>query len=83
MESRKFYKGLTSVEAEESRREHGSNTLTPPKRDPLWKLFLLKFQDPIIRVLLVAAFLSLGISFIHNEFIETIGIFCAILLATV
>lgn len=82
MESRKFYKGLTSVEVEESRRKHGSNTLTPPKRDPLWKLFLLKFQDPIIRVLLVAAFLSLGISFIHNEFIETIGIFCAIFLAT-
>lgn len=82
MESKKFYKGLTSVEVEESRKKHGGNTLTPPKRDPLWKLFLLKFQDPIIRVLLVAAFLSLGISFIHNEFIETIGIFCAIFLAT-
>ncbi|MDD4639584.1 MAG: cation-translocating P-type ATPase, partial [Bacteroidales bacterium] len=41
-----------------------------------------KFEDPIIRVLLVAAFLSLGISFLHNDFIETIGIFFAIFLAT-
>ena len=60
----------------------GANIHTPPKRDPLWKLFIEKFEDPIIRILLIAAFLSLGISFIHNEFIETIGIFCAIFLAT-
>lgn len=76
------YKGLSAVQAEESRQKHGRNILTPPKREPLWKLFLEKFQDPIIRILLIAAFLSLGISFIHNEFIETIGIFFAIFLAT-
>jgi len=82
MENKEFYKGLSSKEVEDSREKFGGNTLTPPKKDPLWKLFLGKFEDPIIRVLLVAAFLSLGISFIHNEFIETIGIFCAIFLAT-
>ena len=76
------YKGLSAAQAEESRQKYGRNILTPPKREPLWKLFLEKFQDPIIRILLIAAFLSLGISFIHNEFIETIGIFFAIFLAT-
>lgn len=82
MEKRNRYQGLTSKEVLESREKNGSNILTPPKRDPLWKLFLEKFEDPIIRILLIAAFLSLGISFIHNQFIETIGIFCAIFLAT-
>ena len=66
----------------ESREKHGSNSLTPPPRTPLWKLFLEKFSDPVIRILLIAAFLSLGISFVHGEYYETIGIFCAIFLAT-
>ena len=76
------YKGLSASQVEENRKLYGANILTPPKREPLWKLFLEKFSDPIIRILLVAAFISLGISFLHNEFIETIGIFSAILLAT-
>ncbi len=56
--------------------------LTPPARTPLWKLFLEKFRDPIIRILLVAAALSLIISVVHSEYAETIGIFSAIFLAT-
>ncbi|MCM1170419.1 MAG: calcium-translocating P-type ATPase, PMCA-type, partial [Bacteroides sp.] len=60
----------------------GENVLTPPARTPLWKLFLEKFKDPIIRILLVAATLSLVISIVHNEYAETIGIFSAIFLAT-
>ena len=83
MEHRNHYSGLTKEQVDESRKKYGSNQLTPPKRDPLWKLFLEKFEDPIIRILLIAAFLSLGIAFLHNEFAETIGIFCAIFLATV
>ncbi len=82
MEQHKQLQGLTSEQVLESRRIHGENILTPPEREPLWKLFLEKFEDPIIRILLVAAFLSLGISFVHNEFAETIGIFSAIILAT-
>ena len=80
MEGKNSYRGLTSSQVKESRQKHGANILTPPKKEPLWKLFLKKFEDPIIRILLIAAFLSLGISIIHNEYIETIGIFCAILL---
>lgn len=82
MEGKQQYSGLTDKQVKENRAKHGANILTPPKKEPLWKLFLKKFEDPIIRILLIAAFLSLGISIIHNEYIETIGIFCAILLAT-
>jgi len=82
VENKKDFRGLTASQVDESRSKYGRNVLTPPKREPLWKLFLEKFNDPIIRILLIAAFLSFGISFIHNEFIETIGIFFAIFLAT-
>ncbi|MCX6239616.1 MAG: calcium-translocating P-type ATPase, PMCA-type [Bacteroidia bacterium] len=82
MERKKHYTGLTNEQVIESRKKFGSNLLTPPKRESLWKLFLEKFEDPIIRILLIAAFLSLGIAFVHKEFAETIGIFCAIILAT-
>ena len=82
MEPKKHFTGLTNEQVLESRKSHGENILTPPERDPIWKLFLEKFKDPIIRILLIAAFLSLGISFVHWQFAETIGIFCAILLAT-
>ncbi len=75
-------KGLSSIEVQASRDKYGANILTPAEKVPLWKLFLEKFEDPIIRILLIAAILSLGISFIHNEYAETIGIFCAIFLAT-
>ncbi len=82
MEHKKHFTGLSDEQVLESRVKNGENILTPPPKTPLWKLFLEKFNDPIIRILLIAAFLSLGISFVHNEFIETIGIFCAIFLAT-
>lgn len=74
--------GLTDQEVLASREKHGVNLLTPPKRTPMWKLYLEKFQDPVIRVLLVAAVFSLIISIIENEYAETIGIFFAIFLAT-
>ncbi len=74
--------GLTEDEVRKSRAEHGVNLLTPPKRPSLWKLYLEKFEDPVVRVLLVAAFFSLIISVVENEYAETIGIIAAILLAT-
>ena len=82
MENKKHFVGLTDEQVQESRKKYGNNLLTPPERDPLWKLFLEKFEDPIIRILLIAAFLSLIISVVHNDYAETIGIFCAIFLAT-
>ena len=74
--------GLDNDGVEESRRQHGSNTLTPPKRDSLWQQYMEKYKDPIIQILLVAAAVSLVLAFIENDFVETIGIFIAIFLAT-
>jgi Ca2+-transporting ATPase len=82
MEPKRQLTGLTDAEVAASRKIHGTNLLTPPKRESIWKLFIEKFEDPIIRILLIAAFLSLGISFVHQQFAETIGIFFAIFLAT-
>ena len=78
----KEYIGLNSQEVEQSRREHGTNILTPPAKKTLWKLYLEKFNDPLIRILLVAAAISLMLSFFKNDFLETIGIFLAIFFAT-
>ena len=75
-------KGLSDKQVQESREAYGWNLLTPPKRPSMWKLYLEKFNDPVIRILLVAAFFSLVISIIEGEYAETIGIFFAIFLAT-
>ena len=77
-----YHVGLTDDEVLQSREKNGINLLTPPKRPSLWKLYLEKFEDPVVRVLLVAAAFSLIISIIENEYAETIGIIAAILLAT-
>lgn len=74
--------GLSDKEVLSSREKHGNNQLTPPQRPSMWKLYWEKFRDPVIRVLLVAAFFSLIIAIIENEYAETIGIFFAIFLAT-
>ena len=65
-----------------SRLEHGENVLTPPRRQSMWRLYLEKYQDPMIRILLVAAVVSLVLSFVKNDYIETIGIIAAVILAT-
>lgn len=77
-----YHLGLTGQEVLQSREKNGANLLTPPKRPSLLKLYLEKFEDPVVRVLLVAAVFSLIISIIENEYAETIGIIAAILLAT-
>lgn len=77
-----YHGGLNDEEVRQSREKYGVNLLTPPKRPSLWKLYLEKFEDPVVRVLLVAALFSLIISIVENEYAETIGIIVAILLAT-
>ena len=80
--SQSKFQGLNDEEVIRSREQHGENMLTPPEKESIWKLYLEKFKDPVIKVLLFAAVLSLGISVIENEYAETIGIIFAILLAT-
>ena len=85
------YRGLTDAQVSESKKIHGSNLITPKKKESLFKKFLLKFKDPLIIILLVAGFFSIGISIYEycvlpdsgfKVFFEPIGIFIAILLAT-
>lgn len=76
------YRGLTDQEVELSRIEHGSNVLTPAERDPWWKLFLEKFEDPVIRILLVAVVISFITGAMHGEYLDSLGIAVAVLLAT-
>ena len=85
------YTGLSEEEVLKSREQYGENLLTPPARTPMWKLFLEKFSDPIIRILLVALVLSIAVSVYHvvtgeagmSALFEPAGIALAILLATV
>ncbi len=74
--------GLTAAEVEQSRLEHGENLLTPPKKQSVWRLYLEKYDDPMVRILLLAAVVSLVLSFVRQDFMETIGIIAAIILAT-
>ena len=84
-------RGLSQAQVEESRRLYGENVLTPPEKVSLWKQFLEKFEDPIIRILLLAWVLSMVISCVHcwgpeqagfSAFLEPLGIFFAIMLAS-
>ncbi len=88
MKNNAHYQGLTDSQVLESREKHGKNILTPPEKDPLWKQFLEKFGDPIIKILLVALLLSIGVSFYQyytghdaGVFLEPVGILVAVLLA--
>ena len=91
MEHKHHYTGLTDVQVIESRRQHGENVLTPPKKESLWAQFLEKFTDPIIFILLIALTLSVGMSCYEffsrhagiSTFFEPAGILIAVLLATV
>ena len=86
----RYDKGLTAEQVLASRQEHGDNVLTPPARTPLWKQFLEKFNDPLIKILLVALGLSVGMAIYEyfwlglgaSIFFEPLGIFLAIVLAT-
>ena len=86
----KYDKGLTAEQVLASREQHGNNVLTQPEQTPLWRQFLEKFNDPLIKILLVALFLSVGLAvyefFWLNQgfkiFFEPLGIFLAVVLAT-
>lgn len=90
MEEKKIINGLNDQEVLASRQKYGENLLTPPTKEPMWKRFITKFEDPLIIILLVAGILSIAISFyeyygLHEGtevFFEPVGIFIAILLAT-
>ena len=82
-------KGLNPPQVKESREKHGVNILTPPPKPSLWIKFFENFKDPMIRILLVALALSMGVAIYEiytgeglDALFEPIGIFVAIILAT-
>lgn len=82
MKTNRHYQGLDDAQVSESRKKHGTNLLTPSKKVSPWKLFIEKFEDPVIRMLLFIALISLGVSYVENDYTESIGILIAIFLAT-
>ncbi len=76
------FTGLTAEEVRQSREKHGMNVLTPPKRDPWWRLYLEKFDDPVIRILMIAAIIAVGVGIVEGKYAEGLGIMVAIFLAT-
>lgn len=79
---KKISQGLCEAEITTARFAHGRNVLTPPRRPSALKRYVEKFSDPIVKILLVAVCLSLAIGFFEKQYTETVGIFCAIFLAT-
>jgi len=75
--------GLTSAQVTEFRKKYGTNAMTPPAREPLWKQYLEKFDDPIIKILLLAGIVSMIVSIVRGSgFLDTVGIIIAVLLST-
>ncbi|WP_020472722.1 calcium-translocating P-type ATPase, PMCA-type [Zavarzinella formosa] len=50
--------GLSSEDAAKSLQQYGANRLTPLPREPMWKKFLGKFDEAIIKILLAATLLK-------------------------
>lgn len=83
--------GLSDAQIKEMREKFGMNALTPPLRTSWWRQFLQGFDDPTIKILLAAVFLSLTMAIVgkfvlHDpeaNSIDSLGIFLAIILATV
>lgn len=75
---------LTSREAEESRREHGSNQLSVKRKKSFIRQFFGNLGDPVIRILLGALVLNLLFSLTGEgvDWFETGGIALAVFLAT-
>ncbi len=59
--------GLSAEAVLASRQRYGSNALTPLPREPLWRKFLEKFDEPIIKILLAAALLSMFVDIFRGH----------------
>jgi Ca2+-transporting ATPase len=64
--------GLSTSQIEALRKQFGVNTMTPPVRDPLWKQYLKKFDNPIIKILLLAVGISIIVFFSKGKGYSTL-----------
>ena len=75
------YKGLTSQEVEESRKENGSNVIPDSEPTTFWQEFKETFGDPMIKILLaIAVLMSVMFFFGYAEISEPMGTIIAILI---
>ena len=74
--------GLSEQEVIESRRVHGSNAMTPPKRASFWSHFIKNLNDPVIKILIAALLLNILFVFRTADWVETVGIAVSVFLAT-
>ena len=59
--------GLTDAGVADSRARFGANRLTPMPREPVWKKFLEKFDEPIIKILLAASLLKIVVDLFESS----------------
>ncbi|KAF4384516.1 hypothetical protein F8388_003823 [Cannabis sativa] len=62
----KLDKGLSGYEVEKRRERYGWNELAKEKGKPLWRLVLEQFDDMLVKILLVAAFISFILAYMHG-----------------
>ena len=75
--------GVSSNQVEAMRQKYGANRMSPPQRDPWWKQYLRNFDDPIIKILMVAVIVSAVIAVIQKTgLLDTVAIVMAVMLAT-
>ncbi len=77
------YDGLTQQEAEASRRQHGSNQITPQETETFWDKLKDNFKDPMIIILVVALIIVTILAVLgFTAWYEGVGIAVAVALAT-
>jgi len=74
---------LSSKEAEASRKQHGANELPPPEVESFWDKLKENFEDPLIKILLVALGITMLLALLgYADWVEGLGIGVAVFLAT-
>ena len=73
--------GLSSEAVARSGAAFGANKLTPLPREPLWKKFLEKFDEPIIKILLAAALLSMFVDLFQANLVAALTSLIAVAVA--
>lgn len=68
--------GLTTKEAEERLERHGPNTIRRAEGEPVWKVLLRQFTDPLIGILLIATV----VSFAFQEVVDAAVILAVVLI---
>ncbi|KAG4174094.1 hypothetical protein ERO13_A11G098900v2 [Gossypium hirsutum] len=66
-------KGLSSYKVEKRREKYVWNELAKEKGKPLWRLVLEQFDDMLVKILLVAAFISFLLAYMHGSESEESG----------